>query len=364
MKTSLPPFPPKADFVSFPIMRQLARAERAIGTLRGSVHRLPNPQILLNTLSLQEAQASSEIENIVTTQDEAFRLEMGDKGGTPEAKEVARYRQAMGVGYEAWKKDRCIRESTLVEMFRVLKQHSGGYRDTPGTVLRDGAGRVVYTPPQDKAEINRLMGELAEFVNAAPSEDRASPLIDMALIHYRFESIHPFPDGNGRIGRILNVLYLIHTEVLEMPILYLSRGINRTKGRYYECLRAIQDGEEGSWEHWVEYMLTTVTDTAADAAKTIIAISDLMADYKMRMRRDLPDKMYSKELLESMFYHPYTRIAHVEEALGVQRAAASKYLQQLAAHGFVTEKRHGRSVYYINEPLVNLFAPEHEQSHS
>lgn len=350
MGYSLARFPPECDLQTVPVLQRLAQAGAVLGELKGIAVSLPNPTILLNTLFLQEALASSEIENIVTTQDEVFRAELLPDKGSVEAKEVARYREAMFSGYEAWKQNRFISENMLIDMFQLLKQRDDGYRRTPGAVLRNEATQeVVYTPPQKHEEIVVLMRNLMDFIN---KESPGSPLIRMALIHHQFESIHPFADGNGRIGRILNVLYLVHAGLLDAPILYLSRAINRTKPDYYRLLQAVRN--EGAWQEWVVYMLSNVAETAAETIRMVIGIRDLMAACKHRMREKLP-KIYSQDLLNNLFRHPYTRIDYVAKDLSVERRTARKYLTQMAQHGFVVETKSGRNNYYINESLVKLF---------
>ena len=348
---SLKQFPPRADLQTVPVLRTLAEARAALGEMNGRATSLPNQTILLDTLFLQEALASSEIENIVTTQDEVFRVDPLLDTGSVEAKEVARYRDAMRLGYRKWQENRFISENMLIDMFRLLKQRDEGYRRIPGTVVRNmQTGRDIYTPPQDGREIEGHMQELASFINdEAPCD--LDPLIKMALIHHQFESIHPFSDGNGRIGRILNILYLTHKGLLDAPILYLSRAINRTKPDYYRLLQAVR--ETGAWEKWVIYMLRAVDETAKLTLRIISGIRDLMAEHKKRMRDELP-KIYSQDLLNNLFRHPYTRIEYVANDLKVGRQTARKYLKQLTARSFVDEVKAGRNNYYVNRQLVNL----------
>ncbi len=336
------------------MLKTLAAANRGLAELKGRAAAIPNQRILIDTLALQEAKASSEIENIITTQDELFRANLfPDDIGSPAAKEVARYREALLLGYKHLSQMQgIISNNTLIEMFRLLKDRNEGFRTTPGTVLRNEAtGRTVYTPPQNANEIQDHMTALESFIN----DDEASPLdplIKMALIHYQFESIHPFSDGNGRIGRILNVLYLTRTGLLDLPILYLSRHITQTKGDYYRLLQAVRD--EGAWEPWVLYMLQAVAETAHT---TLVLVEDMrqqMADVKQRMRTALP-KLYSQDLLNNLFRHPYTRIEFVQQDLGVSRPTATKYLDTLAQYGFVEKRRAGRNNYYIHTKLVRLF---------
>ena len=248
---AIPALPPPANLETVPVFKALAKANRALAELKGRAATIPNQGILIDTLSLQEAKASSEIENIVTTQDELFQADLQLEGpDSPAANEVALYRDALKLGYDRLlTSDGLITNRMLIEIFRLLKRRDDGFRVTPGTALKnDATGEVVYVPPQDAREIEAAMSALERFIN----EDERSPLdplIKMALIHHQFESIHPFPDGNGRIGRILNVLYLTRTGLLETPILYLSRHITRTKADYYRLIQAVRT--QGAWEEWI-----------------------------------------------------------------------------------------------------------------
>lgn len=353
MAYSIKEFPPDTDLQTLPILQKLPAAHAALGEFKGKVTSLPNPDILLDTLFLQEALASSAIENIVTTQDEAFRAGIFKETGSVEAKEVERYRDTMSRGYDAWKENRFISENMLIAMFHQLKnRHNEDYRKLPGAVLRNlQTGKTVYTPPQDAAEIVQLMRNLVNYINAA-APHTLDPLIRMALIHHQFESIHPFSDGNGRIGRILNVLYLTQAGLLDTPILYLSRAINRNKRDYYRLLQAVR--EDNAWEEWVIYMLEAVTETAVSALQLVSDIRRLITDYKKDMRDKLP-RLYSQDLLNALFRHPYTRIDYIARELKVTRLTAQKYLKKLAEHNLITEIKSGRNNYYINTQLVALF---------
>jgi Fic family protein len=269
------------------------------------------------------------------------------------AKEVARYRDALKLGLtQLLDTGGLIRNARLIEMYRFLKARSDGFRATPGTALKnDRTGEVIYVPPQDRNEIIAAMSSLEAFIN----DDeicQLDPLIKMALIHHQFESIHPFADGNGRIGRILNVLYLTRTGLLDIPILYLSRHINRHKAEYYRLLQAVR--EEGDWEAWVLYMLEAVEKTSRTTLALVEGIRKQMADVKQRMRTHLP-KLYSQDLLNNLFRHPYTRIQFVRDDLSVTRQTAADYLEQLVEKGFLEKHKSGRSNYYINTALVALF---------
>jgi len=349
----LPGLPPPVDLETVPVLKSLNRASRALANLKGQARTIPNQGILIDTLALQEAKASSEVENIVTTQDELFQADLfPDDPQSPAAKEVARYRDALRLGHRRLiETGGLVPNSTLIDMFRLLKDRDDAFRVTPGTALKnERSGETVFVPPQDANEIIRLMTELERFVNDDALSD-LDPLIKMALIHHQFESIHPFADGNGRIGRILNVLYLTRTGLLDIPILYLSRHITRHKGDYYRLLQAVRD--DGAWEDWVIFMLDAVADTAITTAELVEGIGMQMRDAKHRLRSELP-KIYSQDLLNNLFRHPYTRIDYVQSELGITRQTAARYLDTLSESGFVEKHRAGKSNYYINTALVRL----------
>ena len=354
------PLPTAEEINTADVLQALGDARVALGKLRYEVKHLPNPDILIETLFLQEAWASSEIENIVTEQDEAFQAASLPEAVSPEAKEVVRYRDAMWHGYNDLLRFNGISENMLIDMFRILLKREDGYRTTPGTKLRNQqTGQIVYEPPQDPQEIVRLMRELEAFINQEGEDwidgmgdiDGIHPLIRMALIHHRFESIHPFPDGNGRVGRILNVLYMTHAGLLDKPILYLSRAINTNKPEYYRLLQTVRT--EGAWEAWVVYMLEMVTETAIFTKILILQIQTLMLQTENRMLRELP-KILSENLINNLFRHPYTRIELLARDISRDAQTARRYLLQLAEKGIVREVRRGRSNYYINDPLVEL----------
>ncbi len=354
----LPKLPPQIDLETVRVLKALAEANRALAELKGQAETIPNQNILIDTLALQEAMASSEIENIVTTHDELFQADLFPQASQSAAtKEVALYRDALKLGYKRLSEsDGIIANNVLIAMFRQLKGRTDGFRTLPGTALKhDRTGEIVYVPPQDKDEVILLMTALERFINddAACSLD---PLIKMALIHHQFESIHPFPDGNGRIGRILNVLYLTRTQLLDIPILYLSRHIIQTKADYYRLLQEVRDtnGSPEAWESWVLYMLEAVTKTSRTTLELVKGIRTQMAEVKHRMRKELP-KLYSQDLLNNLFRHPYTRIEYVMNDLDVTRQTAAKYLDTLAEKGFVEKHQAGRNNYYINIALAKLF---------
>lgn len=347
---SMMQFPPRVDLQTVAVLQALAEARALLGELKGRAAALPNPDILLSTLSLQEALASSEIENIVTTQDEAFRTRISKHEGSQEAKEVSRYCDAMYCGYQQWQAQRRMSDDMLIAMFRILKQSSESYREKSVVIANTRTGEVVYTPPKEHSQIVSLMQELVRFINDETASD-LNPLVKMALVHHQFESIHPFSDGNGRIGRVLNVLYLTQQGILDSPILYLSRPINHTKQEYYRLLQAVRI--DGAWEEWVLYMLNAVVSAAATTLHLVSQIKSLLDEYKHRMRAELR-KIYTHELINNLFFHPYTTIGYTAQDLQVDRRTARKHLQKLAEHSFVDEVKFGRNTYFVNRKLVDL----------
>jgi Fic family protein len=353
----IPDLPPEG-LETLKVLKALAPAHRYLAELKGAAQSIPNQGILLNTLALQEAKASSEIENIVTTQDELFRARLFPDGpASAEAKEVARYNEALKAGFEFMRKnDGLLTNRALINMFRTLEQREDGFRRTSGTALKnDRTGEIVYVPPQEPDQVAKHMADLENFINDDSISD-LDPIIKMAVIHHQFESIHPFPDGNGRIGRILNVLYLTRSELLTIPILYLSRHITRNKADYYGLLQAVRDsgGRLEDWEEWLLYMLTATSETAKLSLDIVTDLKALIQSTKVRIRSEMP-RVYSQDLINNLFRHPYTRIEYVMDDLGVSRPTATKYLEQLVENGFLDKFVEGRNNYYINQPLVALF---------
>lgn len=338
------------------VLKALAKAHRHLAELKGCVKSIPNQAILINTLTLQEAKASSEIESYVTTQDELFQADLYlAESISPAAKEVSRYREALNQGYMHMQEQRgLLTNSNLISLFQLLKNSSEGFRQGPGTVLKnDKTGEIVFVPPQMHDQILRHMTDLELFINAEASSDELDELIKMALIHHQFESIHPFSDGNGRIGRILCVLYLVKAGLLDAPVLYLSRYINRNKAEYYRLLQTVRD--RGEWQNWITFMLQAVAATACSTVDLVNDMRDLMMETKQRIRSELP-KIYSQDLLNNLFRHPYTRIEFVQRDLNVTRQTASKYLKQLVEKGVLDEHTQGKHSYFINVPLVQLIS--------
>lgn len=348
--TSLQGLDPRR-FETADILKRLNGASRALAELKGIAASIPNQNILINTLTLQEARDSSAIENIVTTQDDLYREDNPADATSTAIKEVLRYRQALHTGYEQVRGSGLLTLNTILDIQQQLECNQAGFRRLPGTALRDGGRRLVYEPPQDANEVVRLMRELERFIHNEPVF-AADPLVKMALIHHQFESIHPFYDGNGRTGRILNVLYLVKEHLLDIPVLYLSRHIVRTKPDYYRLLQTVRDGD--TWEDWVLYMLEAVAATAAETISTVRAIKTLLQDTKQQIRDGY--KFYSQDLINNLFNHPYTRVEFVQRELGVSRITATKYLDTLAGGGVLEKLRIGRNNYYVNRPLFTLLS--------
>jgi Fic family protein len=339
------------------VLRALNVAHRYLAELKGRAASIPNQGILIDTLALQEAQASSEIENIITTQDELF--EIGSRTSlnlSPAQKEVARYREALHHGYQLLSdRQGLLTTNAIVGMFQMLKSTTEGFRTGAGTVLRnDQSGETVYVPPQTNQEIVTHMADLERFMNS-PETSSLDPLVKMAIIHHQFESIHPFPDGNGRIGRLLNVLYLVQQGLLDIPILYLSRYITRRKSDYYRLLQHVRD--TGEWEDWLVYMIDGVAQTSRRTIELITKMRVLMAEYKERLRTE-HKAIYSQDLLNNIFRHPYTRIEYVVDECQVGRQAAARYLDRLSDAGLLHKTKKGLHNYYVNMPLVALLSEQ------
>ena len=356
MTSNLESLPPSNLQETTAILKKLALAHRQLAELKGFAVSIPNQSILIETLALQEAKYSSAIENIITTQDAMFKQQvLGDIVSDPAAKEVSQYSDALKFGFELVRQNHMLTVNHILGVHYRLVPSSQGIRKLPGTRLINPATReVVYTPPQDYETVRRLMDNLVKYINEPEIQD-IDPLIKMAVIHYQFESIHPFYDGNGRVGRIINVLFLVLSDLLRLPILYLSRYIIRNKSDYYTLLRTLP--ETGNWEPWVLYMLDAVEQTSKDTILLVNEIRGLMLQYKHGIREKLP-KIYSQDLINNLFRHPYTKIEFVMRDLNVSRPTASKYLSALVENNFLQKARIGTSNYYINAPLFNLFAKD------
>jgi len=339
------------DIESRKVLKKLTSAHRALAELKGVVSSIPNENILINTLGLQEAKDSSAIENIITTHDDIYKAELNLEGfKSLNAKEVQNYITAIKTGFKLISKNKILTNNDIIEIQSVLEKNNAGFRKVPGTALKNAStGKIVYTPPQEYKTIQELMTNLEQFVNDERISD-FDPLVKMAIIHYQFESIHPFYDGNGRTGRIINVLYLVMNGLLDLPILYLSRYIIENKGEYYKQLQEVR--ETDNWENWILYLLNGIEQIAKETIVLIRKIKELIFEYKNLLRDNY--KFYSQDLLNNLFKHPYTKIEFIENDLGVSRITASKYLTLLSNDGLLKKEKLGTGNYYINVKLLEL----------
>jgi Fic family protein len=350
MTTFIPKnLPLQADIETTKILKKSISANRALARLNGVAKIIPNSAILINSLVLQEAKDSSEIENIITTHDELYRAGLDISSVTNETKEVQNYREALLKGFALVDENSLLLKKYIINIQQVLEQNSAGVRRQSGTVLKNAqTGEVIFTPPQDYETIQALLDNLENYINE-PNE--IDGLVNMAIIHYQFETIHPFYDGNGRTGRIINILYLILKDLLDIPILYLSRYIIKNKSDYYRLLQEVRTKE--SWEEWILYMLDSVEQTSLETVELINGINDLMTVTQEKISSELP-KIYSKDLVEVLFMHPYTKIEFLIDRLNLHRDTASKYLRELEKVGVLKSIKIGRSKFFINIELFDL----------
>ena len=344
----LPPIRDKIETVK--VLRQLVKSSVALAELKGLAMILPNPDILLNAVILKEARASSEIENVITTQDKLYQA-LSAKGIQVDSstKEVLRYREAMLFGFHFIQKKNFLSTNAIIEVQKILEENAAGIRKLPGTALRNAAtGKVIYTPPDNFDTITGLMRNLEQYLN---NEDDVSPLIKMAVQHYQFESIHPFYDGNGRTGRIINVLYLILNGLIENPILYLSAYIIDNKEEYYRLLQEVRTKD--NWEGWVLYILKGIEQTANETIAQVKEISQLFIHTQELVKQNAP-KSYSKELIELLFEHPYCKSEYLTKRFGISRITASKYLKELEKIKVLQSKQVWKETLYINTSLFDL----------
>lgn len=342
------PLPPKINCESVAILKALTKASRALGELKGEVKKIPNSQILIDTLSLQEAKDSNEVENIVTTDDELYQAAVDEKVTSVAAKEAKNYADALKRGYTIIKEKGLLTTNDIIKIQKKIAPNHP-IRKVPGTVLKNPrTDEVVFTPPQNYNEIKSLLENLEAYINS-PEFHEIDSLIKMPIIHYQFESIHPFYDGNGRTGRIINMLYLVQQKLLDIPVLYLSSYIIKNKNDYYRLLQEVRTKD--AWEEWIIWMLKGVEITALETIKVVNKIKILMDDYKKEIRSEF--SFYSHDLINILFKHPYTKIDFLQKELGVHRNTASSYLNALAKHGLLNKVKIGKSNYYINQKLFN-----------
>lgn len=360
----IPLLPLRYDLETKKVLKQVNRSNKKLAELKGVAKTIPNERILISCLTLQEAKDSSAIENIVTTQDDLYQAGLGNQSVivSAAAKEVLRYREAIFHGFNLLKKNNLLTINVLKEIQQILVENNEGFRTVPGTSLKSSIdGRVVYTPPQDIDTINMTMNNLEQFVNDYELCDY-DPLVKMAIIHHQFESIHPFGDGNGRTGRIMNILYLIQAEILDLPILYLSRYITHHKADYYRLLQAIRDKQDDNfkeWEEWILFILEGIEETANFTIDMVKEIAKLMVSFKTVIRPAF-GKKYKHDLLNNLFFHPYTKIEFLMNDLAVSRPTATKYLEELTSMGLLEKVKMGKENYYINTELVNMFMKKGE----
>jgi len=354
MGYKVPILPLKAEIETKILLKKTASARSALAELKGVVLSIPNEQILVSTLSLQEAKDSSAIENIITTHDELYQSDvLARHFKSPAAKEVHNYALALQKGFLKVREQGFLSTNHILQIQALIEENNAGFRKIPGTALKnEQTGTVVYTPPQHPQEIEDLMNNLEQFMNVPELSD-LDPLIKMSIIHHQFESIHPFYDGNGRTGRMVNVLYLVKEGLLDIPILYLSRYINQNKSDYYRLLQYVRD--KGDWEPWILYILEGIEQTSKQTIQTIRGIKELMLKHKRTIRNERP-KLYSQDLLNNIFKHPYTKIDFLVSDLHISRITAARYLNELVILGILKKFKFGKDNYYINNDLYDLLA--------
>ena len=333
------------------ILKKLAVAHRSLAELKGIAQSIPKQEVLINTLALQEAKDSSEVENIVTTHDELYKSSLFvNQYISPQSKEVQNYVAALKRGFEIVKSKQVLTVNGILEIQEVLEKNNAGLRKVPGTNLKNQkTGEIVFEPPQDATAIKELMENLEKFIND-PSMSDYDPIVKMAIIHFQFESIHPFYDGNGRTGRIINILYLVLSELLDLPILYLSRYIIQHKIDYYRLLQTVRT--DNTWEEWILFMLDAVDQTAKQTIELIQAIKQVMMKLKNELRENY--KFYSQELLNHFFKQPYTKIEFLMAELNISRVTAGAYLNLLTENKLLIKHKIGKSNYYINWQLMDI----------
>ncbi len=344
------PFLPPKDLETKEILKKTINARAALASLDASNKRLPNESLLANAIILQEAKLSSEIENIVTTNDALYQSLAMESVTDPNLKEVISYPKALWAGYKFVNENGFISVRMLIEMMQVIKETGGGIRKIPGTKIANPlTGEIVYTPPEGENVINEKLKNLEQYIN--DKNDKVDPLVKMAVMHYQFESIHPFHDGNGRTGRILNILFLVLSGLLQNPILYLSKYILENKNDYYVKLRGVTEREE--WEQWILYILDAVEETAKYTEKKIQDICELMDETAKTIKNSSP-QLYSKELVDVLFKLPYCKRKFLVEAGIVKEKTAGRYLVELEKIGILKGEKIGREKLYFNKAFFDL----------
>lgn len=345
----LPLLPPKAELETKEILTKTIRASRALAQLNGAIRNLPNPSLFLDIIHIQEAKASSEIENIITTNDDLYQAVVADKKfDNPATKEVISYKEAIWLGFSRLEQRPLITTNLCIELVQCIKKNTAAIRTTPGTTLSNRQGEVIYTPPSGEQVIREKMANLEMFIN---ENDSIDPLIKMAISHYQFEAIHPFSDGNGRTGRILLLLQLKLEKLLDVPALFLSEYIIKHKDMYYEGLRSVT--ENNDWSKFILYILDMVETTSIKGLERLESIVHLMDTTGQEIKDKLP-KVYSKDLVEVIFKLPYTKRQNLINAgLGTPKTVGN-YLIALEEEGFLKSIRVGKEKLYLNLPLMNI----------
>lgn len=339
--------PDEKQWKTLEVLEQCIRANRALAELKGRVASIPNPGIFINALSIQEAKASSAIENVMTSDDRLYRAVTSKYEPDPATKEVLRYGKAMRTAYESLRKcDDRLDINLILNVYRAIKDEKDGIRDYQ--VYIGNSEKVIFTPPCCKSIIENM---LDNWVDVANAQDEIDPLIKMAMLHYQFEAIHPFKDGNGRAGRVLNVLYLCACNLLEEPVLYLSGYINENKQDYYSGLKDVT--ENGQWSNWIAYMLRAVEATAVQTLDSVLNILRLLSESREWMLKEVPE-IYSHELLEVLFMQVYSKYAMLEANGIASRNTASKYLNLLTDKGFLEKEKVGNELIFKNVRLYEL----------
>lgn len=346
----LPLLPPIEELETKDILKASIQAHRALALLEGSLLHLPNPSILLDSIGLQEAKVSSEIENIITTHDELFQYAVAERTAEKGTKEVLHYKEALWQGYEEVKSKGVLTTNLFVKLVQIIKENQSGVRNTPGTkIINDQTGDVIYTPPTGEDVIREKLKNLEEFLNL--DDDALDPLVKMAVAHYQFEAIHPFNDGNGRTGRIINILYLVQQGLLSQPVLYLSRYILEHRTNYYQLLREVT--EQDDWQRWILFMIRAVEETSQLTLKKIDDIKIAMATMAEAMKKELPN-IYSKDLVEVLFQRPYSKRQFLEQAGIVKVKTAGTYLAALEEKGFLKSVELGKEKLYLNKMFMEI----------
>ena len=349
----LPPLPPSIDIETKTILKKAINANKALAGLKGICSIIPNPSILVNSIILQEAKNSSQIENIVTTNDQLYEaFTATSKNYDVYTKEVLRYREALWEGFNRLQKRKLLTTNSYINVYNVIKANSAGIRNTPGTKIVTSTGKALYTPPEGEQIIRDKLRNFEEFIHN--EKDDIDPLIKLALIHYQFEAIHPFTDGNGRTGRIINILYLVLIGLLDLPVLYLSKYIIENKDKYYQLLRNVTANSE--WEPWIEYVLNGIETTATYTEEKIIHIRKLLDDTIEQAKAELPKRVYSKELIELLFVQPYCKVKQLVDADIAKRQTAADYLRELERIGILKSKKVGTANLYLNIKLYELLS--------